>query len=73
MILDDDRVLEGHALAVGRDLSFQVGMAELDRLASRGSLRRLDRRLRHAKALEKWEREPWRISHDLAELRLHEP
>ncbi|MBK6688732.1 MAG: FAD-dependent oxidoreductase [Deltaproteobacteria bacterium] len=73
VIFDDDRVVEGRALAVGRDLSFQVGMAELDRLASKGSLRRLDRRLWHAKALAKWERQPWRVPQDLADLRLHEP
>ena len=73
VIFDDDRVLEGRALAVGRDLSFQVGMAELDRLASKGSLRRLERRLWHAKALAKWERQPWRVPQDLADLRLHEP
>lgn len=73
VIFDDDRVLEGRGLAVGRDLSFQVGMAELDRLGSRGSLRRLERRFRHAKVLAKWEREPWRLSEALADLRLHDP
>lgn len=71
VIFDDDRVLEGEVLAAGRDLSFGLGMAEFDRLGTEGSLGRLERRLRHEKALERLEREPWRLAEGVLGLTLH--
>jgi len=52
--VDDDVVLEGGALCVGREWLFQTGMAELDRPRGAGAGRRLRKRLGDALRLSSW-------------------
>jgi NADH dehydrogenase FAD-containing subunit len=71
LVLDDDTVIEGAALGVGRELTFQAGMADLDQLASRGGFDRLGRRFRHARTLEAFTADPLSLAVGLTRLRVH--
>ena len=73
VLLEDDTVLEGRALAAGRELVFQEEMATLDDVTGRGSLRRLPRRLRAGEEKLRWRRSlsPFKALEQLMGLRIH--
>jgi len=73
VLLDDDTVLEGQALAAGRELVFQEHMATLDDAPGRGSVRRLAKRLRAGEKKLRWRRSlfPFRALEQLLDFRIH--
>jgi NADH dehydrogenase len=73
VLLEDDTVLEGPALAAGREFVFQEEMATLDDVTGRGALRRLPRRLRAGEEKLRWSRSlfPFRAIEQLMGLRIH--
>jgi NADH dehydrogenase len=73
VLLEDDTVLEGQALAAGREFVFQESMATLDDVSGPGSLRRLAKRLRAGEEKLKWRRSlfPFEALDHLLGLRIH--
>jgi hypothetical protein len=73
VLLEDDTVLEGEALAAGREFVFQESMATLDDVSGPGSLRRLARRLRAGEEELGWTRSlfPFEALDQLLGLRIH--
>jgi len=73
VLLEDDTVLEGHALAAGREFVFQESMATLDDVSGPGSLRRLAKRLRAGEEELGWTRSlfPFEALDQLLGLRIH--
>ncbi len=73
VLLEDDTVLEGQALAAGREFVFQEQMATLDDVPGRGSLRRLAKRLRSGEEKLRWRRSlfPFKALEQLMGLRIH--
>jgi NADH dehydrogenase len=73
VLLEDDTVLEGQALAAGREFVFQESMATLDDVSGRRSLRRLAKRLRAGEEKLGWRRSlfPFNAIDQLLGLRIH--
>ena len=73
VLFEDDTVLEGRALAAGRELVFQESMATLDDASGPRSLRRLAKRLRAGEEKLKWRRSlfPLAALDHLLGLRIH--
>jgi hypothetical protein len=73
VLFEDDTVLEGQALAAGREIVFQESMATLDDASGPRSLRRLAKRLRAGEEKLKWRRSlfPFEALDHLMGLRIH--
>ncbi len=73
VLLEDDTVFEGKALAAGREFVFQESMATLDDVSGPRSLRRLAKRLRAGEEKLKWRRSlfPFEALDQLLGLRVH--
>jgi NADH dehydrogenase FAD-containing subunit len=73
MLLEDDTVIEGPALAAGREFMFQETMAALDDAAGRRSVRRLAKRMRVSEEELGWTRSffPFVAAGQLAGIRVH--
>jgi NADH dehydrogenase len=73
VLLEDDTVLEGRALAAGREFVFQENMATLDDVSGPRSLRRLAKRLRAGEEELGWRRSllPIEALDHLLGLRIH--
>src|SRR6266511_2652436 len=73
VLLEDDSVLEGKALAAGREFVFQESMATLDDVSGPRSLKRLAKRLRAGEQELGWRRAlfPFEALDQLLGLRIH--
>jgi NADH dehydrogenase FAD-containing subunit len=73
VLLEDDTVLEGQALAAGREFVFQESMATIDDISGGRSLRRLAKRMRAGEEKLEWRRSlfPFRALDQLLGMRIH--
>ena len=73
VLLEDDTVLEGEALAAGREFVFQENMATIDDISGGRSLRRLAKRMRAGEEKLEWRRSlfPFRALDQLMGMRIH--
>jgi NADH dehydrogenase FAD-containing subunit len=73
VLLEDDTVLEGQALAAGREFVFQENMATIDDISGGRSLRRLAKRMRAGEEKLEWRRAlfPFRAFEQFLGLRIH--
>lgn len=73
ILLEDDTVLEGQALAAGREFVFQERMATLDDVPARRSLSRLARRMGKGEEKLGWSRSlfPFKAFEQVLGLRIH--
>jgi NADH dehydrogenase len=73
VLLEDDTVIEGQALAAGREFTFQQSMAVIDDLSRRRSLERLAKRMRVSEEKLGWTRSlsPFNALDQLLGIRVH--